>query len=149
MSDVLIREGVSSDIPVVMEMIRELAEFEKAPHMVEMNEDRLLTDFLEHQSFKFLIAEVDGKVAGMSLYYPRFSTWQGRCYYLEDLYVKPAFRNLGIGLALLNATADEARRGGAGRLDWQVLDWNADAVRFYERIGARIEKEWWNCKLKL
>ena len=148
MSDVLIREGVADDIPAIMEMIRQLAEFEKAPHMVEMNEERLLIDYQEHHAFKFL-AELNGQVAGMSLYYPRFSTWQGRCYYLEDLFVKPAFRNMGIGLELLKTTAEEARREGAGRLDWQVLDWNSDAVRFYERIGAYVEKEWWNCKLKL
>ena len=113
------------------------------------DETTLLEDWREHQSFKFIVAEVSGVTAGMSLFYPRYSTWQGRCYYLEDLFVKPEFRNLGIGLELLKATAKEARSAGAGRLDWQVLDWNLDAVRFYERLGANVEKEWWNCKLKL
>lgn len=149
MTNTLIREGIEGDIPSLMQMIRDLAEFEKAPHMVEMDEKRLMEDWSVHQAFKFIIAELDSEIAGMSLFYPRYSTWQGRCYYLEDLYVKPAFRNRGVGLALLEATSEEARIAGAGRLDWQVLDWNMDAVRFYERLGANVEKEWWNCKLKL
>lgn len=149
MNNTLIREGKEQDIPALMQMIRDLAEFEKAPHMVEMDEARLLEDWSVHQAFRFIVAEFDTKIAGISLFYPRYSTWQGRCYYLEDLYVKPEFRNHGVGLALLEATAEEARIAGAGRLDWQVLDWNKDAVRFYERLGARVEKEWWNCKLKL
>lgn len=149
MSNTLIREGNEGDIPALMQMIRDLAEFEKAPHLVEMDEQRLFEDWSVHKAFRFVVAEQDSEIAGMSLFYPRYSTWQGRCYYLEDLYVKPEFRNRGVGLALLQATADEARIAGAGRLDWQVLDWNKDAVRFYERLGAVVEREWWNCKLKL
>ena len=149
MTNTLIREGTADDIPALMGMIRDLAEFEKAPHMVEMDEQRLMEDWSVHHAFKFIIAELDSEIAGMSLFYPRYSTWQGRCYYLEDLFVKPAFRNRGVGLALLEATSEEARIAGAGRLDWQVLDWNKDAVRFYERLGANIETEWWNCKMKL
>ena len=149
MSNIIIREGKEGDIPEVMKMIRELAEFEKAPHMVKMDEATLMEDWQVHKAFTFIIAELDSQIAGMSLFYPRYSTWQGRCYYLEDLYVKPNFRNHGVGLALLKATAEEARIAGAGRLDWQVLDWNTDAVRFYERLGANVEKEWWNCKLRL
>jgi len=116
---------------------------------VEMNEHRLLEDWSMYNAFRFFVATVDAEIAGMSLFYPRYSTWQGRCYYLEDLYVKPHYRNRGVGLALLEATAEEARKGNAGRLDWQVLDWNKDAIRFYERLGASLETEWWNCKLKL
>lgn len=149
MSNTLIREGNAKDIPELMQLIRDLAEFEKAPEMVLNDEKTLLEDWSQHHSFKFLVAEIEGGIAGMSLFYPRYSTWQGRCYYLEDLFVKPEFRNRGIGVALLNATAEEARLAGAGRLDWQVLDWNIDAVRFYERLGANVETEWWNCKLKL
>lgn len=149
MSHPLIREGEAKDVPVLMEMIRELAEFEKAPEQVDNQEEILLKDWQQHRAFRFLVAEMDAAVVGISLFYPRYSTWKGRCFYLEDLYVKPEFRNRGIGLALLEATAEEARRAGAGRLDWQVLDWNTEAVRFYERLGAQVEKEWWNCKLKL
>lgn len=145
----VIRAGEAKDISALMGLIHELAEFEKAPEKVVNDEERLLEDWQQHKAFDFLVAEVDDEVVGISLYYPRYSTWNGRCYYLEDLYVKPPFRSHGIGLALLKATAREARKAGAGRLDWQVLDWNADAVRFYERIGAFVEKEWWNCKWDL
>lgn len=144
-----VRKGKDRDIPALMAHIRELAEFEKAPEQVVTSEEQLLEDWKEHKAFDFLVAESDGNVVGISLYYPRYSTWKGRCYYLEDLYVKPDFRNTGIGLALLKATAEEARANGAGRLDWQVLDWNSEAVRFYEKLGADIEKDWWNCKMKL
>ncbi len=149
MSKAIIRKGEEKDIAALMGLIRDLAEFEKAPHMVAADEESTLRDWKEHQAFDFLVAELDSEVVGISLYYPRYSTWQGRCYYLEDLFVKPDFRGQGIGLELLQATGEEARKAGAGRLDWQVLDWNEDAVRFYERIGANIEKEWWNCKLTL
>lgn len=141
-----IRQGRAKDIPALFRLIQELAVFEKAPHMVRNSVNQLEEDFIQHFAFEFLVAEVEGEVIGISLYYPRYSTWNGRCYYLEDLYVEPRFRGSGIGEALLRATAQQAKDAGAGRLDWQVLDWNSDAVRFYERIGAHVEKEWWNCK---
>ncbi len=144
-----IRKGTEKDIPALMGLIHELAEFEKAPEEVETTEACLLEDWKEHRAFDFLVAELDGEVVGISLYYPRYSTWKGRCFYLEDLVVRPHLRGKGIGLALLKATADEARKAGAIRLDWQVLDWNEGAVRFYEKIGAHIEKEWWNCKWRI
>lgn len=142
-----IRKGEERDIPALMALIKELAEFERAPEQVCTDEKILLRDWKEHQSFDFLVAEINDKVVGISLYYPRYSTWNGRCYYLEDLYVQPDARGMGVGKALLLATVEEAKKGGAGRLDWQVLDWNEGAVRFYKSLGAHIEKEWWNCKL--
>ncbi len=144
-----IRPGTTADIPALLRLIKALAEFEKAPHLVENNEAMLREDFETHRSFEFLVAELKGEIVGISLYYPRYSTWQGRCYYLEDLYVEPEQRGKGIGLALLRATAAEAKKAGANRLDWQVLDWNTLAVEFYEGEGAYVEKEWWNCKLEL
>ena len=149
MKELNIRKGSKEDIPMLMQMIMDLAEFEKAPEMVENNEEKLLRDWEKRKDFDFLVAEYEGIPAGISLYYPRYSTWKGPCMYLEDLFVKPEFRKKGIGLQLLRATAEEARKSGAGRLDWQVLDWNEGAVKFYEREGAFVEKEWWNCKMKL
>ncbi|MGB0177315.1 MAG: GNAT family N-acetyltransferase, partial [Owenweeksia sp.] len=142
-----IRKGEEKDIPDLMALIRELAEFEKAPEKVVTNEEILQKDWQQHKAFDFLVAEMDGRVVGISLYYPRYSTWNGRCYYLEDLYIQPEARGMGAGKALLLATVEEAKKAGAGRLDWQVLDWNEGAVRFYESLGAHIEEEWWNCKL--
>lgn len=138
--------GQIDHLPEVLQLIHELAIFEKAPQEVITDLPQLKMDFEEHQAFAFLVALDGQEVVGFSLYYPRYSTWKGRCFYLEDLYVKPAYRGKGLGKQLLEATAEEARRAGARRLDWQVLDWNEEAVRFYERIGATIEKEWWNCK---
>lgn len=147
MSTTVIRPGNTDDIDDLMKLIRELAEFEKAPEMVDNNSEKLREDFVAHKAFDFLVAQVDGEVVGISLYYPRYSTWRGRCMYLEDLYVQPKYRGMGIGLKLLQATAEIAKRSGAVRLDWQVLDWNTPAVEFYEKQGAVVEKEWWNCKL--
>ena len=149
MSKHIIRAGEERDILKLMELIMDLAIFEKAPEKVANSEEKLKEDWNEHKAFDFLVAELSGEVVGISLYYPRYSTWQGRCYYLEDLYVKPECRGRSIGLDLLRATAEEARKAGANRLDWQVLDWNSGAVRFYEKEGAYVEKEWWNCKLPL
>lgn len=141
-----ISQGIARDIPELHRMIAELAVYERAPEEVTNTPGELLSDWQEHRAFDFLIAEIDNDVAGMALYYPRYSTWKGRCYYLEDLYVREAFRGQGAGMALLRAVAEVARKAGAKRLDWQVLDWNTPAVEFYESIGATIEKEWWNGK---
>jgi len=145
----IIRKGTERDIPALMQLIQELADFEKAPQEVANTGGQLKSDFLEHKAFDFLVAEVDGEVVGISLYYPRYSTWKGRCMYLEDLCVKSNFRGQGIGKKLLQATADEAQKAGAIRLDWQVLDWNTSASDFYKKMGAAIETEWWNCKWRL
>lgn len=144
-----IRPGKADDIDALMRLINDLAEFEKAPEKVLNTSAQLLEDWQHNHSFDFLVAVADGNVVGISLYYPRYSTWNGRCYYLEDLYVMPEHRGKGIGLALIEATADAARKAGAGRLDWQVLDWNTRATSFYETLGAVVEKEWWNCKWDL
>ena len=149
MSDVEIRDGGAEDIPALLGLIKELAVYEKAAEEVDNTEVQLLEDWQEHRSFDFLMAHCEGEIVGMALFYPRYSTWKGRCYYLEDLYVQPRFRGMGIGLALLRATAEKARDAGACRLDWQVLDWNTPAVDLYRKIGAFIEKEWWNCKWQL
>lgn len=141
-----IRPGQAQDMAELHAMIGELALYERAPEEVNNSPEQLLSDWQEHRAFDFLIAEINGEIVGMALYYPRYSTWKGRCYYLEDLYVREAYRGQGAGMALLNAVAEEARKAGALRLDWQVLDWNAPAVKFYENIGATIEKEWWNGK---
>lgn len=145
----IVRKGEGKDIPALMQLIIDLAVFEKAPDMVTNTPDLLLKDWQDHKAFDFLVAAIEEEVVGISLYYPRYSTWQGRCYYLEDLYIKPEYRGEGLGLALLKATIVAAKQAGANRLDWQVLDWNTPAVEFYEKQGAYVEKEWWNCKLDI
>ena len=141
-----IKEGGVAEIADLMRLIKDLAAFERAPEEVITTEQQLLADW-QAKRFEYLVLEdqVDG-IIGISLYYPRYSTWKGFCYYLEDLYVMPQYRAKGFGKLLLEATADKARDAGAQRMDWQVLDWNESAVKFYESLGADIEKEWWNCK---
>tara|TARA_R110002050_G_scaffold258026_1_gene397189 strand:+ start:6984 stop:7433 length:450 start_codon:yes stop_codon:yes gene_type:complete len=143
-----IRLGKADDIVALLKLIKELAEFERASEQVENTEAQLLADW-QAAWFEFLVAELDGEIVGISLYYKRYSTWKGTCFYLEDLYVKPHLRGKGIGLALLKETAKTAKEAGANRLDWQVIDWNTPAVDFYKKLGADIETEWWNCKLDL
>ncbi|MDZ7848502.1 MAG: GNAT family N-acetyltransferase [Owenweeksia sp.] len=119
-----IRKGRETDIPALLAQIKQLAEFEKAAERVATNETRLLADWHEHHAFDFLVAVADDQVVGISLYYPRYSTWNGRCYYLEDLHVSPAYRGMGIWPCLAESHYGGGPQAGAGRLDWQVLDWN-------------------------
>lgn len=143
-----IRSGREEDIDSLLLLIKELALYERAPEQVVNTSPRLLADW-KAGWFNFLVAQFDGEIIGISLFYKRYSTWTGACFYLEDLYVKPEHRGSGIGLALLKETASIANVEGASRLDWQVIDWNTPAVDFYKKIGANIETEWWNCKLNL
>ncbi|EED36725.1 diamine N-acetyltransferase [Luminiphilus syltensis NOR5-1B] len=145
---ITVRKGEARDIPDVFRWVNDLALYEKAPEEVVNTEAQLLSHWQEGW-FEFLVAESDSQGVGLALFYTRYSTWKGCCYYLEDLYVEPEFRGKGIGLALLTQTALEARQAGAIRLDWQVLDWNRPAIDFYDGLGAAIEQDWWNCKLDL
>lgn len=144
--EVEIRLGAEAEISDLMRLIKDLALYEKAPEQVSTTEEELLSDW-QAKRFEYLVMlHPENGIIGISLFYPRYSTWKGFCYYLEDLYVMPEYRGKGYGKLLLEATADKARAAGAKRLDWQVLDWNEPAVKFYESLGAHIEKEWWNCK---
>ncbi len=146
MAELSIRPGGAAEIADLFQLIKDLALFEKAPEEVITNEIELKQDF-DSGRYEFLVAELkDEGIVGISLFYPRYSTWKGNCFYLEDLYVMPEYRGKGYGKMLLEATAEIAKKAGAKRLDWQVLDWNTPAVEFYQKIGAKVEKEWWNCK---
>lgn len=145
---VRIRRGERADVPVLFELIQELAAYERAAHEVTNTPEQLARDgFGENPLFGVLVAEVEGVVVGMSLYYFRYSTWKGKRLYLEDLIVKPAYRGLGLGTQLLDATVEEARQTACSGLMWQVLDWNEPSIKFYEKYGARLDGEWINCHL--
>jgi len=139
-----IRAATPNDIPEILKFIRELAEYEKLAHQAVATAEDLLRDgFSEQPYFHVLIAEWDGHPAGFALYFFNYSTFQGRPgLYLEDLFVRPAFRGKGIGKALLLHVAKIAVNEGCGRFQWQVLDWNTPAVKFYESLGAQVMKEW-------
>jgi GNAT superfamily N-acetyltransferase len=139
-----IRPAERADVPVIAELIRGLARFEKLEHEVTMTEDRLASSlFGERRYAETLIAEQDGEPVGFALFFHNFSTFLAQPgIYLEDLFVLPDHRGGGIGRALLKELARLAVERGCGRLEWAVLDWNRDAIGFYERLGAKPNSEW-------
>ena len=150
MKNTIIRKGTKSDMPRVLELIKELALYEKAPDEVLISEETLLTEgFGPNKLFDTLVAEMDNEIVGMLLYYPVFSTWKGRSIYLEDFVVADSHRRKGIGQLLINALVQEARVAQAKKIRWQVLDWNSPAIEFYKKISATLENSWIDCTLTL
>jgi diamine N-acetyltransferase len=146
---VLIRAARESDTGLIFDLVRELAEYEKLADVVDAtpamiaaalfcNEPRLFCD----------IAEWDGEAAGLSIWFLNFSTFRGRHgIYLEDLYVRPAFRGRGLGKALMAQLARRCVAQGLARFEWSVLDWNAPSIAFYKSIGAKVMDDWKICRL--
>jgi GNAT superfamily N-acetyltransferase len=139
-----IRPATPADTRLILDFIRDLAEYERSPESAIATEADLLRDgFGPNPIFRCVIADWDGQPAGFALFFYNYSTWQGRPgLYLEDLFVRPHFRKNGIGKALLIYLAQVAVRENCGRFQWQVLDWNTPAIEFYESLGARTMKEW-------
>lgn len=143
-----IRKGIKSDLPQVLELIRELAIYEKAEGEVIVTVKDLEQDgFGAHPYFHFFVAESDKKIVGIALYYIKYSTWKGKCVFLEDLIVTNDFRKLGIGKKLFNEVVKAAKEMHAERMEWQVLDWNEPAIDFYKTFNTHFAPEWVNCKL--
>ncbi len=143
-----LRKAIASDIPSIMQLVHELAEYEKAPHEVSNTEERMLKEgFGENPAFGCILAEKEGMVIGMSLYYYRYSTWKGRRLYLEDIIVTQTERGGGAGKLLFDATIEIAKEQNCTGMMWQVLDWNAPAIDFYKKYNARFDSEWLNCHL--
>lgn len=141
-----IRPAEDRDVQAVHRLIGELADFERAAQEFALTLEQFNADFLQGR-FRVLVAETNGEVAGMALYFDRYSTWKGRCIYLEDLIVSEAYRGQGLGQQLLNAVIREAKATGAARLEWMVLDWNEPAIQFYLKSGATVEREWLLCRM--
>jgi GNAT superfamily N-acetyltransferase len=143
-----LRKGTAADVPAILALVNELAIFEKAPHEVTNTEERMLREgFGENKAFEVFLAEKNGEIVGMSLYYFRYSTWKGRRLYLEDLIVKEEVRGEGLGKMLFDRTIEEAKATDCSGMMWQVLDWNESAINFYKRYGTRFDDEWINCHL--
>ena len=143
-----IRPSVPADVAAMMQLIHELAVFEKAPNEVVANAETLLqSGFQEHPLFVAWVAEKDGLIVGMALCYIRYSTWKGPVLYLEDLIVTESFRGNGIGKALFEKCIAHAKHNNYRRLVWQVLDWNTPAIDFYKGYGAQIEDGWLNASI--
>ncbi|MEM9023091.1 MAG: GNAT family N-acetyltransferase, partial [Bacteroidota bacterium] len=146
--DMTIRNGTREDIPALHALIKELAVYEKAPQEVEVTLEELAQDgFGSDPQYAFFVAEWEGQVVGIALYYFKYSTWKGTCLYLEDLIVHDPYRGKGIGAALFEAVVRRSRDLGVRRMEWQVLDWNAPAIGFYKKYGAHLDAEWLNGKL--
>ena len=144
-----IRPAIAADVPQILAFVRALAAFEREPDAAVATEADLLRDGFGPNPFYFcLIAEYDGQPAGFALYFFNYSTWTGRPgLYLEDLFVQPEFRGLGIGKALLQRVAAIAVEKSCPRLQWEVLDWNTPAIDFYRAMGAEFLDEWRNVRL--
>ena len=144
MAGARIREATEGDVPLILSLIRELAEYEKLSHEVVATEEALRESlFGERRYAEVLIAEHDGAPAGFALFFHNYSTFLGKPgIYLEDLYVRPEFRGSGIGKKLLAHLAGLAKRRGCGRLEWWVLDWNEPSIGFYKKLGAVPMDDW-------
>ena len=139
-----IRPAKREEVGEVLQLIQDLATYEKAPDQVEASEDDLLNTIFAKEPRVFCdLVEVDGQIAGMAIWFLNYSTWQAKHgIYLEDLYIKPEFRARGYGKALLKHLAQICDREGYGRLQWWVLDWNSPAIEFYKSFGAEAMDEW-------
>jgi len=139
----IIREGTINDMPAVLGLIKELATFEKEPEAVVVTVDELVRDgFGDIPLFHTFVAEAGGEVIAMALFYYRYSTWKGRTIHLEDLIVKEDKRGTGAGSALYKQVIKFAKAQGVRRVEWVVLNWNSNAIEFYELSGAAILQDW-------
>ncbi|MBT6837099.1 MAG: GNAT family N-acetyltransferase [Bacteroidetes bacterium] len=147
---IIIRKANKADLPEVLNLIKELALYEKAPDEVTITIEELEKDgFGDQPMYEVILAESDEEeIIGMSFYYYAYSTWKGKCLYLEDIIVKEEFRGKGIGKQLFDATVLKAKEVKAKRMMWQVLDWNTPAIEFYkQKYKAEISSEWLNGRL--
>lgn len=143
------RKAEKSDLPAVIDLIKELASYEKASHEVKITLEELEQDgFGNHPLYWIILAEINQNIVGMSFYYIRYSTWTGKNIYLEDIVVKEEYRGKGIGKLLFEETIKEAKRLKVRQMIWQVLDWNEPAINFYKKFNAELDDEWINGKLR-
>jgi GNAT superfamily N-acetyltransferase len=150
MMDFQIRRAKKEDCPAMLDLIRELALYEKAPDEVTVNPIHF-----EESGFgdnpvwwAFVVENAEKKVIAFALYYIRYSTWKGQVMYLEDILVTEALRGKGIGKMLIERLIEEAREKGFKRMTWQVLDWNEPAINFYKKFGAKFDPEWVNVTIE-
>jgi GNAT superfamily N-acetyltransferase len=146
----LIRKATAGDCARIMELVHELAHYERAPHEVTVTLEHFIeSGFGSNPVWWAFVAEQDGIVQGFALYYIRYSTWKGQRMYLEDILVTEAARGKGIGNLLMNALIDEARQRNFSGIVWQVLNWNEPALNFYRKFNAKFDDEWINTAIDL
>ncbi len=148
--DVNIRRAVKEDCSRIIELVKELAVYEKAPKEVSVTLDHFeASGFGENPVWWAFVAEVNGKIEGFALYYIRFSTWKGQRMYLEDIYVTEEMRSNKIGKLLFDRLIQEAKEKKLNAIVWQVLEWNEPAINFYKKYNASFDAEWVNCSLAM
>lgn len=143
-----IRKATAADCPRLLELIKELAKYERAPDEVTVDlEEFVDAGFGDNPVWEAFVAEMDDRIVGMSLFYIRYSTWKGRRLYLEDIVVTEAMRGNGLGKLLFDETWKLCQLRGYSGMVWQVLDWNEPAIRFYKKYGATFDSGWVNASI--
>ncbi|MES2565430.1 MAG: GNAT family N-acetyltransferase [Bacteroidota bacterium] len=143
-----IRKGTESDITYALQLVRELAAYEKAPDEVEVTIEEMTNwGFGADKQFDFFVALENDVIVGMALYYFKYSTWKGKCLFLEDIIVTESKRGKGLGKLLFDKVVQVSKELKVRRMEWQVLDWNTPAIEFYKKYNATLDGEWVNCKL--
>lgn len=146
---IVIRAAVETDAPAMMALIRELAVFEEEPDAVTVTLEHFIDCGFGEQPVWWAFNAFDGEqLVGMALYYIRYSTWKGRTMYLEDIIVTAAWRGRGLGAMLMEQLQQEARRRKLSAISWQVLDWNQDAIKFYEKYKVTMDSHWINVRME-
>jgi GNAT superfamily N-acetyltransferase len=147
--DVLLRKGEPEDVAAVLDLVRELALFERQPQEVTVTEREMQRwGFGPEKVFDFYVIEKQGAIIGTAIYYFKYSTWKGRCIFLEDIIVTERERGKGYGTMLFSEIVKLSKLHGARRLEWQVLNWNESAIAFYRKWNAGFDGEWLNCRIK-
>lgn len=149
MAEITIRPGKKADLPRVLELVRELAEFERAAQEVSNTVEAMEKDgFGTNPVFGFFVAESDKHIVGLSLFYYRYSTWKGKRIYLEDIIVTEQERGRGIGKLLFERTMQKTVEDGCSGMTWQALNWNEPALGFYRKYNSKLDDEWITCTLE-
>jgi ribosomal protein S18 acetylase RimI-like enzyme len=143
-----IRKAIKEDVPALLGHVKELATYEKAPDAVEVTLEEMEADgFGPNAIYSAFVAETEGKIVGMALYYIKYSTWKGKAIYLDDIIVNEKYRRFGIGGKLFEEVVKVGKEMGIRKIDWQVLDWNEPAIQFYKKYNTVFTNEWVNCTL--
>ena len=146
--DITIRRAIKEDCPRLLELVQELATYEKAPNEVTVTLDHFVeSGFGKNPVWWTFVAEADSVIQGFALYYIRYSTWKGQAMYLEDILVTNEMRGKGIGKLLFDRLIEEAKEKKFNRIIWQVLDWNEPAINFYKKHNADFDGGWLNCSI--
>lgn len=143
-----IRKATPHDVPAMLQLIKELAAYEREPKAVINSEAMMLADgFGANAIYKALVAEKNEKIIGLALYYTAYSTWKGKILYLDDIVVTENERRNGVGRKLIDTLLMEAKQEGFNQIRWQVLEWNTPAIEFYKKIGVEFDSQWINCRM--